>query len=296
MARLPMARLLAFTAAALACTHASAAADPWVLAFEDEFPGDAIDATRWNVAAAFSGDAGTISTFAARNVQVADGSLVLSASYAAAGGAWSSGRVDTSAGSCFETRENPCAASHPPIAGFAQTGSGRFEARLKLPPGSLPGIAPSFRLVQDLQPSTCFPARAEIDVVQMYGGAWRCKDCATNVVTGSVHYNATGQCGAGADVAGAAPVSFAPAKGTLAAPDWSSAFHVWAAEWNATHITFEVDGVVTGVRATATAAAALPAAITSVPFFLELGMSLCGAPECNAGVPAAALPTDPQYM
>ena len=73
---LMMALLLALTLA-LACTHASAAADPsWVLAFGDEFPGDAIDATRWNVAAAFSGDAGTISTFAAGNVQVADGSLV----------------------------------------------------------------------------------------------------------------------------------------------------------------------------------------------------------------------------
>lgn len=149
---------------------------------------------------------------------------------------------------------------------------GRFEARMKLPAGR--GIWPAFWLLGANIDTTPWPACGEIDIMESRGQE-------PSTVLGSLH-------GPGYFGGGAVSDSY-----TLpGAVGFDDDFHVFAVEWDARFVAWEVDGVTYAVATPD----ALPANGTWVfdhPFFiilnLAVGGNFVGAPDASTVFPQTLL-------
>jgi beta-glucanase (GH16 family) len=229
----------------------------WVLAWADEFNGTgAPDSSSWtftSIGTSTSGPGWGIEYDDPSAVDVGGGYLTITATQGADGGV-TSGAIDTK-------------------GKFQQT-YGRFEARMKAPPGA--GVWPAFWLMGDTN-GTSWPTCGEIDIVEVVGSAPKnaygtvhsgnTSDPSQNTATGGV-YTSTGA-------------------------DLSADFHLYAVEWSTSAIDFYVDGT---LYETIT-----PSMLTSgqlwafdhafyVIFDLAIGGSWAGAP--NAATFPAAMQVD----
>ena len=178
----------------------------WVLAWSDEFDsGAAPDPANWtstSLGTSTSGPGWGIEYDDPGAVTVSGGNLVITATQAADGGV-TSGAIDSK-------------------GKFQQT-YGRFEARMKAPPGA--GVWPAFWLMGDTN-GTGWPTCGEIDIVEIVGSAPKnayatvhsgnTSDPSQNTSTGGVH--------------------------TSPGADLSADFHIYAVEWSASQMDFTIDG------------------------------------------------------
>jgi hypothetical protein len=212
-------------------------------------------------------------------VFVEDGSLILQTryrpdvvrSYGHTGKNFTSGWIDSALVGHGST-------SPPSHRGFWQT-FGRFEWRAKLPPGmTAPDVWPALWMMpegtQTVPPHLCWPAGGEIDVMESWGGLYGSQVAASlhwtpnASVCGHTYDLSKGHVGVLPDVAhGAAPI------------DFSAAWHTFSVDWNATAITFAVDGKAIGT----TGSHAHDRRVPTTPFYLIMNVAICGASWCTTG-------------
>jgi beta-glucanase (GH16 family) len=178
----------------------------WALVWSDEFDGDggAPDPTKWTFTSlnnTTSGQGWGIEYDAPNAVAVGRGFLTITATKGADGGVVS-GAIDSK-------------------GKFQQT-YGRFEARVKAPPGA--GVWPAFWLMGDTN-GTTWPTCGEIDIVEIVGSAP--KNAYATVHSGSQSNPAQNTSTGGVY--------------TSPGPDLSADFHVYAVEWSTSKLDFYVD-------------------------------------------------------
>jgi beta-glucanase (GH16 family) len=189
----------------------------WALTFEDDFNGSALNSSVWNVRNNQTHcEPCEPQLYIPSAVTVEDGSLVLTTSRASAIGPggelfnFTSGWVDSK-------------------NSFAQK-FGLFETRARLPPQNATGIWPAFWTLPNNN-SACWPVGGEIDVFEYTANPL------DNAIFGSYRWGTS--CGNNQQVL---PGAAYPPFGQPAI-DWSADFHVFATQWNASALTFFVDGV-----------------------------------------------------
>lgn len=205
----------------LSCSLAAEPEDPlaegnWVLQWEDEFDGSAIDNARWKFETG-TGQGGwgnnelEYYTNRVENARVENGSLVITARKEAyAGSAYTSARLKTQ-----------------DLKSFTY---GRIEARIKLPYGQ--GIWPAFWMLGDSIATVGWPRCGEIDILEMVGGE-------------------TPQDASRGDRAAVGTVHWADSSGTHRYQGSSTAsedgrladdYHVFSIVWDESSITWYMDG------------------------------------------------------
>jgi beta-glucanase (GH16 family) len=178
----------------------------WVLVWADEFDGDggAPDPTKWTFTSlntTTSGPGWGIEYDEPSAVTLGGGLLTITATQGADGGVVS-GAIDSK--------------------GKFQQAYGRFEARMKAPPGA--GVWPAFWLMGDTN-GTSWPTCGEIDIVEIVGSAP--KNAYATVHSGNTSNSATNTSTGGVY--------------TSPGPDLSADFHVYAVEWSTSKLDFYVD-------------------------------------------------------
>ena len=190
----------------LSCWAFGASAQTWTLSWSDEFDGPSIDNTKWGY------DIGT----------------------GAAQGLWGWGNgelqyytddtdnADVVNGELIITaRQENFAGSNYTSARmvtrnkFSQT-YGKWEARIDLPTGQ--GIWPAFWMLRENNP---WPG--EIDIMELVGHL-------PGNCHGTAHWGEVG--------------NVQSMGGTITAPDWTTAYHIYTVEWWPDHIRWSVDGQV----------------------------------------------------
>jgi beta-glucanase (GH16 family) len=178
----------------------------WVLVWSDEFDaGAAPDPASWtstSLDTSTSGPGWGIEYDDPGAVTVTGGNLVITATQGADGGV-TSGAIDSK-------------------GKFQQT-YGRFEARMKAPPGA--GVWPAFWLMGDTNGSG-WPTCGEIDIVEIVGSAP--KNAYATVHSGNTSNSAQNTSTGGVY--------------TSPGADLSADFHVYAVEWSASQMDFTIDG------------------------------------------------------
>lgn len=146
---------------------------------------------------------------------------------------------------------------------------GRFAARIKVPPGS--GLWPAFWMLDTNVNAPSDPASAEIDVMEHVGSE-------PAAVFSSLH-------AARPSASRSSCVGYTLPSGRLA-----DAFHVFAADWTPTTVTFSVDGHPTATR---TRARFGPEWTFDQPMFLVLDLAVGGtwpgSPPASTRFPATML-------
>lgn len=135
------------------------------------------------------------------------------------------------AGSDYTSAAVVSGGSNPVAQGSASNAwkSGRVCVYAKLPGvpgnGTAQGVWPAHWMMPDT--TACWPTRGEIDIMEMING--------DGEVHGTYHWSESG------DPSGCNKDS---AKGATnnAPADWNSAYHEYAVEWDADHMSFGVDG------------------------------------------------------
>jgi beta-glucanase (GH16 family) len=177
----------------------------WVLTWSDEFnTGTAPNPAYWTFTSldtTTSGPGWGQEYDAPGAVTVENGLLTITATQGADGGI-TSGALDTK-------------------GKFQQT-YGRFEARMKAPPGA--GVWPAFWLMGDTN-GQGWPTCGEIDIVEIVGSA-------PKNAYGTVHSGNTTNASQNTSTGGVY---------TSSSADMSADFHVYAVEWSASQIDFYVD-------------------------------------------------------
>ena len=182
----------------------------WRLAWADEFDGHALDPAKWTIQ---RGDGSTeglppgwgnneLQTYRAENIAVAGGNLVITAQREDADGyRYTSGRITT--------------------AGKFHARYGRFEARLRTPPGQ--GLWPAFWMLPEHSAYGGWAASGEIDIVEVFS-----RDPAP-FIQGAAHYGM------------AWPLN-AYSTRRFEGIDPAGGFHVYAVEWDETGLRWFADG------------------------------------------------------
>jgi beta-glucanase (GH16 family) len=178
----------------------------WELAWSDEFDEDAgaPDPSNWTFTSlntTTSGPGWGVEYDEPAAVQVSGGLLTITAIQGADGGVVS-GAIDSK--------------------GKFQQAYGRFEARMKAPPGA--GVWPAFWLMGDTN-GTSWPTCGEIDIVEIVGSA-------PKNAYGTVHSGNTSDAAQNTSTGGVY---------TSPGADLSADFHVYAVEWSASELDFYVD-------------------------------------------------------
>jgi beta-glucanase (GH16 family) len=140
--------------------------------------------------------------------------------------------------------------------GLVEQKYGRFEARIKLPPGQ--GIWPAFWMLGANFPETDWPRAGEIDIMEFRGQEPR-------VVHGTLH---------GPGYSGGSPIT-----SKFALPEdesFTDDFHIFAVEWDPGRIAFLVDDVVYQV-VTTPEVQARGDWVFDHPFFLLLNVAVGGS-------------------
>ncbi|GEK20480.1 discoidin domain-containing protein [Cellulomonas xylanilytica] len=134
---------------------------------------------------------------------------------------------------------------------------GRVEARVKVPEGN--GLWPAFWMMgADFLTGRPWPYNGEIDIMEVLG---------RNTREGYSTLHAPQYNGGG----GYGQMYTAPGGAKL-----SDAFHVWAAEWDATGIRFSLDGVVVFTASKATVQATKGPWVFDHPFYVILNLAVGG--------------------
>lgn len=242
--------------------------DGWTLVWSDEFDGDTVDTSKWNVrnADTLSYDQAYI-TARPENVTVSGSCLHLVAQREALGGRqFTTGYLDT-------------------IGRFSQR-YGRFEMRAQLPtaPGVSRGLWPAFWL----RPDNSANGDGEVDIMEAYGTP----TIRTDFDPANRYQWTVWQ----SEAAGAAKKSGYPwGEPAPGQPRLDAGFHVYALEWTPTGMVFFLDGVNVG-QATPADIAWFDSSFAG-PFHirlnLQVGSSYWGNPD-PAHPELTALPAD--YM
>lgn len=187
-----------------------ASAKTYELVWQDEFEGDSLDTSRWDV------QLGTgcpdlcgwgnneLQFYRAENATVADGLLTITAKEEFYGGrAYTSARIRSIYRGDFRY--------------------GRFEARIKLPAGR--GLWPAFWMLPTHSVYGTWAASGEIDIMELVGQVpYR--------TLGTIHYG------------GSWPENtYSTWTYTKTSPDFTEDFHVFALEWDETELRWYVDDV-----------------------------------------------------
>lgn len=180
------------------------------LIWSDEFNGNALDNSKWNIQLGDGCDIGNcgwgnneLQLYSAEAISVSDGFLTITAEKSIDDGiSYSSARINTRYKGDWTY--------------------GRFEARLQLPKGQ--GIWPAFWMLSTNEPYGGWPRSGEIDIMELVGHE-------PNVVHGTLHY------GDPWPNNGMTTASY-----TLPTGDFSDDFHVFAVEWEEAEIRWFIDG------------------------------------------------------
>ena len=184
--------------------------DGWRLVWADEFDGASLDSSKWTIQ---RGDGSTeglppgwgnneLQTYRAENIAVAGGNLVITAQREDADGyRYTSGRITT--------------------AGKFHARYGRFEARLRTPPGQ--GLWPAFWMLPEHSAYGGWAASGEIDIVEVFSRN------PAPFIQGAAHYGM------------AWPLN-AYATRRFEGIDPADGFHVYAVEWDETGLRWFADG------------------------------------------------------
>jgi beta-glucanase (GH16 family) len=220
----------------------------WALVWSDEFDdAGAPDPSKWTFTSlntTTSGPGWGVEYDEPAAIQVSGGLLTLTATQGSDGGVVS-GAIDSK--------------------GKFQQANGRFEARMKAPPGA--GVWPAFWLMGDTN-GTSWPTCGEIDVVEIVGSA-------PKNAYATVHSGNTSD-----------PAQNTSTGGVYTSPgvDLSADFHVYAVEWSASELDFYVDSdlyeTITPSTLTAGQLWAFDHAFY-VMFDLAIGGSWAGAPSAS---------------
>jgi len=185
----------------------------WQLTWNDEFDAPEVDTTHWNIYTNWSQLSNQVEIYIPRNVYTSDGNLILRTTkepyeFQHQLFNYTSGRVDT-------------------LNKFAQT-FGRWEIRAKLPNPYASGVHPAHWLLG--MPPNCWPVCSEIDIMEQTADY-------TNVyTTRTLHFGRA--CGHDDAHIPSAIYPSAAEKNTV---NFTSTYHVFAVEWNATDLLFFVD-------------------------------------------------------
>lgn len=204
---------LTFSLGIFAATLHAQTCDAPKLIWADEFNGNALDTTKWDIMLGDGCDFGICGwgnneqqSYQAENLTVKDGFLTITARKEEVGGKpYTSGRIRT---------------ANMPNGG--EWRHGRFEARIKLPNGT--GTWPAFWMLPT-DPDVGWPMSGEIDIMEATGQA-------DMIAFGTLHYGQPW------------PQNEFTSGRILKQPDaWSDDFHVYAVEWDAGEIRWYVDDI-----------------------------------------------------
>ena len=240
-------------AACLALTTLALAAGPlhadptWTMVWNDEFSGaanTAPDSTRWTYDTGGggwgNGELETYTNSTANTYQDGAGHLVISANYG--GGSYTSGRIKTQT--------------------LFDQAYGRVEASIQIPQGN--GIWPAFWMLGSNINNVGWPACGEIDMMENIG-----QYNPPNVIGGHIHGPVLP---GGGDYYGGSGVG---TNYTLPSGNFTGGYHLFAAEWNPSQITFYVDGTAYQTLSSAN----LPGGgqwVFNHPFFILLNLAVGG--------------------
>lgn len=184
------------------------AADEYELVWEDEFNGNSLDRSIWNVEQ--NGDGGGNQELqyyrdSTENIEVSNGTLKIKGLRQSWGGkSYTSGRINTK--------------------GKAEFRYGKIEARMKLP--SFQGAWPAFWMLGGNHSSIGWPRCGEIDIMEAIN--------TEKFTHGALHWHGESAKGdSGGDAQSIVPADFDRTQ-----------WHVYGIEWNEQKIDFTVDGVV----------------------------------------------------
>jgi beta-glucanase (GH16 family) len=199
----------------LLITSTYSMAQCWSQVWGDDFNGTTLNTADWNYETGngcpslcgWGNNEKEYYTNSTSNVSVSGGNLNItgkySANYAGSGYNFTSGKINTKNKQTFKY--------------------GRFEARMKLPAGT--GTWPAFWMLPQSNAYGGWPTSGEIDIMENRGDQ-------INKIGGTLHYG------------NAYPNDqYDGTSYTLPSGDFTSAFHIFAAEWDASQIRFYVDGV-----------------------------------------------------
>ncbi len=182
----------------------------WTLVWSDEFEGDALDASRWNIQTGDGTAEGIpgwgnneLQSYQAANISVSDGVLVITAREEdkGTGHAYTSGRINT--------------------AGKLDTTYGRIEASIQAPGGQ--GLWSAFWMLPTDSAYGGWAAGGEIDILEVFS-----RDPAP-FAQAAIHYGMAWPLNT---------VDYASYPGV----DPADGFHVYAVEWDEEEIRWFVDG------------------------------------------------------
>jgi beta-glucanase (GH16 family) len=250
----------------------------WTLTWSDEFDGpdgSAPNPAYWTHEVGGSGWGNNeleYYTDGAANTYVENGNLVIVAK--TQGASQYQCANDGAPGPCQYTSGRIITMPSQGSSGFTQA-YGRFEARMKLPPGQ--GLWPAFWLLGTNINQVGWPACGEIDVMENLGQA-------PQTVYGHLHMpdTSTGNYGPG--------TSFTSDAGTFA-----SDFHVFAIEWQPGQVQFFVDGQVYDTIDSSSIPGTATWEFDGHPFYILLNLAVGskdswpGAPNASTQFPAEVL-------
>lgn len=184
------------------------AADEYEVVWEDNFDGNSLDRSIWNVEQNGDGGGNQELQFyrdSPDNIQVSDGTLKIKGLRQSYGGKnYTSGRINTK--------------------GKAEFRYGKIEARMKLP--SFTGAWPAFWMLGGNHSSIGWPRCGEIDIMEAIN--------TEKFTHGALHwFGESGQGDSGGDSNSIVPANFDRTQ-----------WHVYAIEWDEKKMDFMVDGVV----------------------------------------------------
>ena len=230
----------------------AAASGDWAIAWEDNFDGPALNLSNWRVADGVGHNLGRgeLQAYFADEVSVANGSLAirtrlnpgtLNASDPSQSYNWTSGWVDT--------------------AGNVQLAFGRVEASIRLPELQ-DGVWPAFWIEDDAEAgggarpagagaaaasTHCWPTGGEIDILEAWGADGGLGED-DGAVKATYHWGrACGEDDWWSD--GALQGRASREQFCGAGANFSDSFHNFTLYWNATHLTWSVDGTPIVTRA-----------------------------------------------
>ena len=190
--------------------EAAPAPKGWELVWADEFDGDALDASKWNVQTGDGSAYGIpgwgnneLQIYQPDNIAVRDGQLAISARFEAAdGGRYTSGRINSD--------------------GKFASRYGRIEASIRVPAGQ--GLWSAFWMLPTDSPYGGWAASGEIDIMEVF------QRQPQPFTQGVAHYGM------------AWPLNVYAAK-HYSGIDPADGFHVYALEWEEGELRWFVDGV-----------------------------------------------------
>eukprot|EP01052_Picozoa_sp_SAG31_P010601 SAG31_NODE_584_length_13886_cov_96.615000_10_plen_1291_part_00 len=243
------------------------AQDAWRLTFSDDFDGESLNSSRWSVADGGTHGANELELYLAEDVWVRDGYLTIQTRYhpttclpSAGGGQPSDGHgwcTPTNDSSSDKLQHFNFSSGWVDTESHFQQQFGRFAVRAKLPSIHADNVWPAHWLLPDTtspgckaRPESCYwPIGGEIDIMESYGNKQQSLEYNTDGnVFGTYHWaNQSGHdlhCGGATPSHRCAPYNFSgafPGRGTQA--DFSTGFHVYSVDWNASSIAWFVDGI-----------------------------------------------------